>query len=291
MRRLQIGMWNNFSEEFWGKYSSDDIKGIEISQYPNKSELEQLVVFCQNKKIKFGIHTPVFGDEKTLPEIISFNKNIYSEVLIKVEEQVKLAAEFGADYLLLHYPFPPIYETVVDRRYWTGPPEHAFYYNEDIKEEDFKIASERLFHDLSVLQRKYHQKIVLEYDFFGGFEDIFVNMFNKYRDLQLVIDTQRMEHHKRTFPNFDPYKWMDKIKDYVYLVHYSNVYFGENVKRHLPVLPNQSDHPEYGDSYKYLKYLSDRNSFFHVTFEHNPSLISKKELDICFSSVKELIGE
>ncbi|WP_442600125.1 sugar phosphate isomerase/epimerase [Neobacillus sp. D3-1R] len=289
MRRLQMGMWHLFSEDQWNQYKSDKITGLEISQYQDISELEKASLFCNNNSLKFGIHTPVFGNDKTLPEVTSLDKEVYQKAILSVEEQVKVSADYGADYLLLHYPFPPIYSTLVDRCYWDGAPDHAYYYSENYGEDHFKYISERLFEDLSVLQDKYQQKIVLEYDFFAEYKDVFSRMFEKYPQLQLVIDTQRMEHNKRTFPGFDPYKWLDQIYQYVYLVHYSNVRFGEKHQRHLPVLPFHETDTNYGDSLSYLSYLSKKNDLFHVTFEHNPSVVSPEELEVCYETVQELL--
>jgi 16S rRNA G527 N7-methylase RsmG len=63
------------------------------------------------------------------------------------------------------------------------------------------------------------------------------------------------------------------------------------VERHLPVLSNQTDDPDYGDAYKYLEFLSKRNDRFHLTFEHNPSRVTRSELEECYSSAAALMME
>ncbi|MDZ5474468.1 sugar phosphate isomerase/epimerase [Bacillus sp. 31A1R] len=282
MRRLQMGMWYQFSEKDWDLYHHELINGLEISQYEDRDELERVALFCSNKNIQFGIHTPVFGKDKTIPEVTSLDDDVYSKAIKSVEEQVAIASEYGADYLLLHYPFPPIYSPVVDRRYWNGPPPHAYYYSEKIGGHNFTYISERLFQDIANLQNKHNQRIVLEYDFFGEYEEIFNQMFKEYPDIGLVIDTQRMEHNKRTFPDFNPYAWLDQIYKYVYLVHYSNVRFGEETQRHLPVLPSHEELENYGNSLSYLSYIAKKNNTFHVTFEHNPKAVSREELVDCY---------
>ncbi len=114
-------------------------------------------------------------------------------------------------------------------------------------------------------------------------------MFSTYRDIELVVDTQRMDFHKRSFPLFDPYKWLDKVSPFVYLAHYSNARYGEEFLRHIPVLPEHASDLSYGDSYQYLKYLAERNDRFHVTFEHNPKVVSKAELETCYEVVDRLL--
>ncbi|WP_026692421.1 TIM barrel protein [Peribacillus kribbensis] len=290
MRRLQIGMWHEFSEGNWKKYSRKGISGIEVSCYTQEQALQQAADFCRKHLLSFGIHTPIFEGEDSMPQVTSLDMDVYLKAVREVEKQVQTASQYGADYLLLHYPFPPIYPEDKDCRYWDGPPVHSYYYSENYSREEFRMTSERLFSELGALQKNYHQRIVLEYDFFGEHEDILASMFKEYPEIQLVVDTQRMEHHKRTFPGFDPFTWMDKIHPSVYLVHYSNVRFGKQKKRHIPVLPHQENDPQYGKSFTYLKYLAEKNSQFHITFEHHPELVSKDELEECYRAAEDVLG-
>ena len=63
------------------------------------------------------------------------------------------------------------------------------------------------------------------------------------------------------------------------MVHYSNVlYEKDKFTHHLPVLPEHDHDPNYGEACAYLQYVAARNSRFHVTFEHNASLITRQQL-------------
>jgi hypothetical protein len=44
------------------------------------------------------------------------------------------------------------------------------------------------------------------------------------------------------------------------------------------VLPEHDHDPNYGEACAYLQYVATRNSRFHVTFEHNASLITRQQL-------------
>lgn len=156
--------------------------------------------------------------------------------------------------------------------------------------EALREAGHFIFRGLSELQQRYGQRIVLEYDFFGEFEEMYVELFAAYPELMLVVDTQRLDMHARAFPGFDPYKWLERIAAYVYLVHYSNIHYGEKRVRHLPVLPQHADDPSYGDAFHYLRYLAKRNGRFHLTFEHNPEAVTLEELHEVYESAAQLMG-
>ena len=238
----------------------------------------------------FGIHTPVLQESYSLPELAGQSRTDRDAAFHRIEKEAAIASKYGADYLLFHFPFPPIFAREKNNEYWTGyPTDYPYLKSEEVNPELFWENSVSVFERLCEIQREIGQKFVLEYDFFGDFEDIFVALFAKFPELQLVIDTQRIDMHKRTFLNFDPYKWLARIADYVYLAHYSNISYNHPFKRHLPVLKEQCEEEEFGDSYQYLKYLAQRNDQFHVTFEHNPALVSLEELHLCYREVYEML--
>ena len=207
----------------------------------------------------------------------------------QIREEARLAAEFGADYLLYHYPFPPILASEFDAKVW-GQPVFEHYESADLDPDQLREASVRLFEQLCSIQKEYKQRIVLEYDFFGDSGDLFVEMFRSYPEIGLVVDVQRTAVHRRVYPEFDVYKWLDEVAPFVYLVHYSNAHFAEaKWSRHLPVLPDQIDDPEFGDAYQYLQFLAERNDRFHVTFEHNPTRVTRQQLDSCYDLVKRFL--
>jgi hypothetical protein len=50
----------------------DDQWSLKVSQYENEDEWGTLQAFCQENHLSFGIHSPVFHDEKVwLPQITS----------------------------------------------------------------------------------------------------------------------------------------------------------------------------------------------------------------------------
>ncbi|WP_245719670.1 hypothetical protein [Paenibacillus tianmuensis] len=74
-RRLQMGMWNAFSEEKMERFGSDAISGIEICQYRDNESLRYTTKVCKEKGLSFGIHTPVFsGQPYRLPRITSTDR-------------------------------------------------------------------------------------------------------------------------------------------------------------------------------------------------------------------------
>ncbi|MFC7679670.1 sugar phosphate isomerase/epimerase [Paenibacillus sp. GCM10028914] len=291
MRRLQVGMWEQFTLNQWNDKSNDLIRGMEISQFQSIEAIEAVSLFCKDRDMKFGVHGPILNTYGyKLPKVNSPDPLEYAEALKQITTEVKLAADFGADYILFHYPFFPTFQQPFTP-YPRLPDPLSRYEFDQLNKTEFKDISERLFESLSEIQQKYRQRIVLEHDFFGDYEDVFIQAFLQHPDIQLVIDTARLDITKRAFSNFDPYRFLDALSQQVYLVHYSNVlYTGNAFTHHLPVQPEHDEDTNYGDSYSYLKYLSERNHTFHVTFEHNHRLIPKDQLVEEYSRVARLLG-
>lgn len=291
MRRLQIGMWKDFTIERWNDLSGEFIRGMEISQFQNKEAIEKVRRFCKSYNFKFGVHGPILNSYGyKLPKLNSPDPSQYAEALEQITTEVKLASECGADYILFHYPFYPTFQHPFIP--YPRLPDHLKRYESDqLNKAEFEDISERLFERLSEIQQQYRQRIVLEHDFFGDYEDVFTRAFLNHPDIQLVVDTARLDIAKRAFTGFDPYSFLDALASQVYLVHYSNVFYtADAFKHHLPVLPEYDENIQYGDSYLYLKFLAERNSSFHVTFEHDHTLISKDELHNEYRRVAEVLG-
>lgn len=291
MRRLQIGMWHQFTLNRWNDISNDFISGMEISKYPSKEAVEEVSRFCMNENLKFGVHGPILGTYGyTLPTLNSPDPEQYREALERIATEIKLAAECGADYILFHYPFYPTFQQPYVPYSKLPDPLKRYEYDQ-LSKSEFQDISERLFEKLSELQQQYRQRIVLEHDFFGDYEDVFIQSFLNNPDIRLVIDTARLDIARRAFEGFDPYNFMETLASQVYLVHYSNVVYSDDTfKHHLPVLPEHDEDESYGDSHQYLEYLSERNQEFHLTFEHNHELISKDQLFEEYERTARLLG-
>ncbi|WP_419887201.1 sugar phosphate isomerase/epimerase [Neobacillus niacini] len=289
MRRLQIGMWHRFDQSLWERYSHPSITGLEVSQFNSKEDYILLNKFATKQNLKIGIHAPTYSNHD-YPLLSSANKHERENAILDLERQIVDSTIVNAEYILFHYPFPPIFPKAKNKMLWEAPKDYPYFEYSDYSKEQLRDYSCYLFENLIKFQNKYKQRIVLEYDFFGEFQEVYVEMFKKYPEIGLVLDTQRMDYHKRAFPGFNPCSLIDEIHQSVYLLHYSNTYYGNKVKRHLPVLPFHQKNDFYGDSITYLKYLAKKNNSFHVTFEHNPSLVSLDELERCYTYVSELLN-
>lgn len=291
MRRLQVGMWEQFTLDRWNDISNNLISGMEISLFQSIEAIEEVNRFCLDRDLKFGVHGPILGTSGyELPKLNSPDPGEFNRALEQITAEVKLASECGADYILFHYPFYPTFQPpYVPYPRLPGPLNR--YESDQLSKSEFQDISERLFERLSELQQQYRQRIVLEHDFFGDYEDVFMHSFIHNPDIKLVIDTARLDIAKRAFQGFDPFQFLDTLGSQVYLVHYSNVVYSEDsFKHHLPVLPEHDEDTSYGDSFRYLEFLSMRNKEFHVTFEHNHELISKNQLHDVHSRAASLLG-
>ncbi|MFN0226330.1 TIM barrel protein [Paenibacillus sp. KR2-11] len=270
----------------------EPISGMEISQFQDREALLELSSFCTAEHLAFGVHGPILGGKGyTLPRLTSPDEAERAEALQRVEQEVRLAAEIGAEYILYHYPFLPLFGPM-DRIHYSNLPVAGQRYDTNrLSERAFRELSHRLFDGLCQLQHHYGQRIVLEHDFFGGYEGSGIDMFHKYPEIELVVDTARLDIASRISAGFDPYGWLDAAASSVYLVHYSNVQYAEDrFYNHQPVLSSQDEDPGYGDAAAYLAYLAARNSRFHVTFEHQAASLSPQELRELYARTAGLLG-
>lgn len=292
MRRLQLGMWYQFDADRWERYSLDVLNGVEICHYPDTAGLETVRSFCGRNGGAFGVHGPILGNRGyKLPLLNSPDASERVEAMKQVEEETELASRFGADYILFHYPFYPVFQPPIRKQYPRLPDPSIRYGYDRLPRAEFRDVSERLFHELAELQHRYKQRILLEHDFFGDYEDIFIEMFLKHPEIGLVADTARLDIAKRAFDGFDPYEWIDRLASCVYLVHYSNVRYAEDTfVHHLPVREAHDGDDTHGDAYSYLRYLAERSSSFHLTFEHNPDLVEMDELSAIYRRAAAVCG-
>lgn len=292
MRRLQMGMWDKFDPVKWEQVKLDTLNGLEICQYPDEASLLEVQLFCERNGIGYGVHGPILGDHGyKLPLLNAPDAAERREAMKEVEAQTEIASRYGADYLLFHYPFLPVFQPPIRKLYRRLPGEHQRYGYDRLPRAEFRAISERMFHELAELQHLYKQRILLEHDFFGEYEDIFVEMFLRYREIGLVVDTARLDITQRSFQGFDPYDWIDRLASCVYLVHYSNVRYEEDTFRHhLPVQEIHDRDDSYGDSYRYLRHLGERNTAFHLTFEHDHTGVGTDELQEIYRRAAHACG-
>lgn len=290
MRKLIIGMWHSVNVEEWNQLNMGMINGLEASQYEKEEDWNKLRDFCNENNISYGIHSPIYGNKKmNLPEITSSDAEKRREAEKWIEREVELASKYGADYILFHYPFPSITPRQVDYEYWPRKVDFPTLKWNELSREEFLNLGHYIFKRLMDIQEKYKQKIVLEYDFFGEYEEEYLQIIEMYKDIQIVIDTQRLDVHKRAFPGFDPYPFLRKAAPYVYLVHHSTTLYSEHSKRHVPVIRESIDDPQYGDAHQYLVYLSKYNQTFHLHFEHNPTLVTEDQLKECYELARQVM--
>ncbi|WP_456287831.1 sugar phosphate isomerase/epimerase [Paenibacillus sp. AK002] len=291
-RRLQIGMWDQFTEDRWERLAGKHISGMEICSFPNREALVEVSDFCSNQRIAFGVHAPILREAGyRLPQVNAPEPEVFREALEQISAEVQLASSVGADYMLFHYPFYPVFQEPFTPYPRLPGPEDRYNYNQ-LSKERFREMSKRLFEFLCELQLRYGQRIVLEHDFFGDYGDVLIDSFHAYPDIGFVLDTARLDIARRAFQGFDPYPFLDRMASRIYLGHYSNVlYENDKFTHHLPVLPEHDHDAEYGEAYAYLQYVAARNSRFHVTFEHNASLITRQQLQQIYDRTAFMLQE
>lgn len=291
-RRLQVGMWEQFSLEKWDRWKADSISGMEICSFASEDDLQSFKEWSVRNKISFGIHTPVLNTSGyKLPRLTSILPMERQGAWKLAEEEVITASRYNADYILFHFPFPALLPSINNTRFARLTSKNERYDPQQCSKSEFKEISLEVFEKLCELQEKHRQRIVLEHDFFGDYADVVIERFMQFPELKLVLDTARLDIGYRAFGNYDPYKLLDSLAPYVYLVHYSNVrYEDDGFHNHMPDLPEYEEDRRYGDSFAYLKYLAARNHSFHVTFEHKADLVTRNQLLEIYNRLLHLFG-
>ena len=215
MRRLQIGMWEQFSPDRWEQLAMPLITGMEVCCLPDRAALAQVRDFCRQHGLGYGIHGPVLAEDGyRLPVLNAPDPRQFKEELQYITSEVELASSYDADYILFHYPFYPVFQEPFTP--FPRLPDIGHRYScEQLGRGQFRDISMTLFEHLAELQQRFKQRIVLEHD-----ED-----------------------------------------------------------------------ERFGDAYAYLEYVAARNHQFHVTFEHDASLVSRQELDAIYRQTAALLKE
>lgn len=290
--RIQFGMWKGLDVDNWKKYSSNLIKGIEISQIKNENELKLIKEFCTKNDLEYGFHTPVLINH----EYPMFTSAIKSrrEYKSRVIEDLQLADKYGADYMLFHFPYPAIFPNNLNNNIYHQImlyEEFEHYFSKNYSILEFQSITIDAIEFLIEVSKHFKTKIVLENEFIGDFEDVYVEAIGESNNIYLAIDTQRLDIYKKVSDHrFDPYTFIKNVGKKVYVVHYSNVHY-EKLKftTHIPALSEQGSGNSHGDAFCYLKYLLELNGHIHITLEHNPTLVPEDKLKTCYLEVERLL--
>lgn len=231
-----------FSDLFW-----EDIEHIEIGEFPNHKALIEFLELCRNRRISFGIHSPLItGDSKyDLIEKVQYEPEY---AWSQVEEEAEKMAAAGAKYLLVHFP----------------------YFKEAISDNANTLIEEGL-KKLNNIKNRYSIEIICEPKLglnrsaagINYLDNFPIEIWKKY-DIKLCIDIG--DYIIATEKNI--LKYVSKWKDFIRVVHLHNVCYEEDRYIWTPVHP-QKAYIEECRIDEIITSLSESKEVIFV-FEHTP---------------------
>jgi len=296
MKNFLITLYGKFDLEKYKRDFREDFFGVEVSMFPDLKEVDILVRKSASENFRFGIHFPLIDSRRLIrdPLFLTLDENERKDAFADFEDEIKLASEIGADYILTHFPKPVILNGRLDWSCWRFPSKSEKVYEESYPFPLARENSHAAFCKLSHLSKKYGVKIILECDALNCYfysTDLFENLFSEYPDLKMCIDTGRLHMMELTDASFDPPSFIRRMAKYTYLVHLWNVNPDINkLGGHFPVLPEQSSEEGWADIGLYLRSLASVNTGAKVLFEHRSEFIEREMLDRCYKWIESLYG-
>jgi sugar phosphate isomerase/epimerase len=227
---------------------------IEIGEFENKDAYQYFLSLIKSSNKSFGLHSPLFRNNSKydLIENVQFEPE---KAWIQFENEVKLMAEAGAAYILVHFP----------------------YFKGESSEPD-KLIDKGL-KKLSHLQDKYSLPIVCEpkmgmWKSSEGIEYLHqfpLSLWEKY-GLKLCIDIgdYLLAAEKSALSMIQ--KWRDHIK----VVHLHNIEFQEDKYIWVPIHPSHESDGIHYPIKEILNFIAQLSDVYWV-LEHTPHSNPTKE--------------
>lgn len=249
-------------------FTYDHINHIEIGEFPDEAAFHQFLKLLKEENKTFGLHSPLYRNQSKydLLEKVQFHSE---EAWIQFESEVELMSKFGAEYILVHFP----------------------YFKDKITD-DVNLVIEDALKKLSILQEKFSIPIVCEPKLghnrstFGieALHSFPIEIWDKY-GINICIDIGdyllAVEDETSSY--------IEKWKDHIKVVHLHNVEFQQNKYIWVPVHPSHETAPSYYNVGYLIKLLAKSSDVFFI-FEHTPhSNPTRKFVEEGIRWVKSLI--
>ncbi len=296
MKNFLVGFYGGFDYEKFNRDFREDFFGIEACQFLNQKEVDILAEESRKNNFNIGIHFSLFQTSYKLrdPLLLSLNDDEREEAYNAFEKEVRYASEINAKYILVHFPKPVLLDENLNWENWRFGSREEFMYQCDYDFEVFKQNCEDMFFRLSKLSHIYNVQIVLEHDAVNKYiyeTTLLEDLFEKYPNLKMCLDTARLHINEKVNPNFDSIQFIRRMAKYTYLIHVSNVKVTNTVSNsHFPALPTLDPNEGWADIERYLKEIAYINKDVKILFEHRSDLVSDDELEECYSWVNDIFN-
>ncbi len=294
--RFLIGQFETFDKQKQEREFREGFKGIELCQFANTQDIDEIFEFSRIRGLDIGVHFPLRKGHWTYrdPQYLSLDAQTKSESYAYMADEFAYIASKGAEYVLLHYPKPVILDRKVDwDRCWRFADATEYYYEDDYTYETFKEKSKDFFKWLNEEAKKYQIKVYLELDAVNGYlyeTNLLSELLDEFDQIRLCLDIGRLHLQNKIDDSFDPFDFIGKFGKYVDHVHLWNVKVTNNVEGgHHPMLPSLKPQEGWADVEAYFKALNQNCGDYTILFEHYAGNISDQELQACYNWINQLV--
>lgn len=296
MKDFIIGHHGHFSKDKQLRDYRENFWGVEACLIESDADIQKLHELKKSGEINIGIHFPLKSGQwgHRDPQYLSNCSQIREESYTYMLNDINRAVEIEPEYILLHYPKPVILDERVDWHGWKWKFAHEseYCYEKEYDYETFLSRSKEFFKWFSEMAYKNNFIPILELDTIPRYlyeTDMLTDLLKTYPNIKLCADIGRLHIQDMIDENFDSFKFLENIVDYIDEVHLWNIQVQKGLyNSHFPALSMLDPKDGWADVEKYFKLLNKNNNKFKVLFEHRSDLISDEELDDCYDWIKSM---
>lgn len=296
MDNFMIGHYGHFDSDKQSRDYIDTFWGVEACLLADDTEVEKLNQSKRACGYNIGIHFPLLSGRWNHrdPQYMSLDNHVRQASYDYMNEDIAYANKVSPSYVLIHYPKPVVLDPRVDWHGWgwrfSDPSEYVS--ETEIDKETFIMQSDIFFRWFSDASIKYSFEPVIELDAIPPYlyeDNLLPKFLEKYPNIKVCADIGRFHLQSKIDPNFDPFAFLDSIKDYVTQVHLWNICVTDKVSHsHYPALPTLTTQNGWADIESYFRILNACKNKPRILFEHDSSQITSQELQTCYDWVSQL---
>lgn len=290
----QIGIFHRLDRDRFQREWRPWFHGVEVSNLVDQTEADQVLAFLREGKLPFGIHFPLLqpaAGSALHPLVCSLDPEQRAAAVQQVAAAMQSASRQGAEYLLIHFPKPAILDSRLDWSDWRFAQSDEAIIDSLIDREEAAAAAADACRQLAGLPTALGLPLVLELDILHAwhYRELLVELFQRYPQLGLCLDTGRLHLLRATDRELEPIQLIRSLRSQITNLHLWTVRTGENRRGgHHPVLPSQSGADGWGEIGLMLAELSAAERAT-VLFEHRSDLVSSVELEECYQWVRDTL--
>ncbi|USG64820.1 sugar phosphate isomerase/epimerase [Brevibacillus ruminantium] len=297
MHRFMIGLYGGFDLKKYQRDFRSGFFGIEACLFSEPEEITRLAEESKRQGFQIGIHFPLRAGHSRLRDalFLSPDASAHQEAYAYIENELAfVASRLQPAYVLFHYPKPVILDDRVNWEKWRFYDASEYLFESTYSLEMFQEKSEALFQWLTEKSRQYGFVPILELDALNRYvyeTDVLENLLLRYPAIKLCLDTGRLFWQEKIDPYFQTLPVISRYAKYAAVIHLWTMQVTEGTKvkqmRH-PVLPGQSPEEGWAPIEQYLNIIAQENNQVRIMFEHQSTLVTDEQLDVCYAWVAEI---